>query len=72
MLFGRNEAFAPAGTDDLHEPAIRMVHNDGNPSLALKFDDVKVTKENDNVAVTEITLKDDVYPVEVKLCFKTF
>ena len=67
-LFGRNEAYAPAGGDNLNEPAIRMVHNDGNPSLALSFDKVEVNRENDNVSTTVIWLKDDVYPVSVK-CF---
>jgi alpha-galactosidase len=72
MLFGRNEAYAPAGGDNLNEPAIRMVHNDGNPSLALAFDKVEVNRENDNVSTTVIWLKDDVYPVSVKMFFKTW
>jgi alpha-galactosidase len=30
-------AYATFGTDNLFEPAIRMTHNDGNPSLELKY-----------------------------------
>ena len=30
-------AYATFGTDNLFEPAVRATHNDGNPSLELKF-----------------------------------
>ena len=30
-------AYATFGTDNLFEPAFRMTHNDGNPSLELKY-----------------------------------
>ncbi len=30
-------AYATFGTDNLFEPAIRATHNDGNPSLELKY-----------------------------------
>src|SRR5664279_4357702 len=30
-------AYATFGTDNLFEPAVRMTHNDGNPSLELKY-----------------------------------
>jgi len=30
-------AYATCGTDNLFEPAIRITHNDGNPSLELKY-----------------------------------
>ncbi|QGY42453.1 alpha-galactosidase [Maribellus comscasis] len=71
-LFSQNEAYMPAGMDNLYEPAIRLLHNDGNPSLSLKFEGVEVSRVDENVSVTQITLKDDVYPVEVKLFFKAF
>lgn len=72
MMNSRNEAYKPAGLDNLNEPAIRMVHNDGNPSLALNFVSSEVKAENENVKTTVIVLKDDQYPVEVKLFFKTY
>jgi alpha-galactosidase len=72
MIFGRHEAYVPAGTDNLYEPAVRMLHNDGNPSLALVFEKAEVSRENENVVKTIISLKDEVYPVSVKLCFRAF
>ena len=72
MMNSRNEAYKPAGLDNLNEPAIRMVHNDGNPSLALNFVSSEAKAENENVKTTVVVLKDDQYPVEVKLFFKTW
>lgn len=72
MIFGRHEAYVPSGTDNLYEPAVRMLHNDGNPSLALVFENAEVSRENENVVKTIISLKDEVYPVSVKLCFRAF
>src|ERR1044072_2539634 len=34
---GKHEAYIPAGTDNLFEPAIRIIHADGNPSLELLY-----------------------------------
>ena len=71
-MFSRSEAYVPAGMENLNEPAIRIVHNDNNPSLTLKFDKTEQTSQSDNVKTTIIYLKDDVYPVQVKLFFKSF
>jgi len=65
-------AYATFGTDNLFEPAIRMTHNDGNPSLDLKYISNRVGKQDDNVTVTDIVLKDPVYEVEVTLHFKSY
>ena len=67
----QHEAYPPAGTDNPFEPAIRMVHADGNPSLNLVFVGVDRSK-TDNVTSTTIRLKDPVYPVEVRLHFAAF
>lgn len=67
----RNEAYIPAGTDNLFEPAIRMVHNDGNPSLELLFADASTATDGD-VVTTTVLLKDPKYPVEVKLVYTAF
>ena len=32
-----NEAYLTHGMEDYFEPAIRVLHNDGNPSLLLKY-----------------------------------
>ncbi|HLN71855.1 MAG TPA: alpha-galactosidase [Prolixibacteraceae bacterium] len=61
-----HEAYPSAGTDNLFEPAIRMLHNDGNPSLELLFAGEKTVRDG-NVTSTAITLKDPVYPVTVIL-----
>ncbi len=68
----RREAYIGAGMTDLFEPAIRMVHSDGNPSLDLKFSGQQVSKEDNNVTTTSITLKDPQYPVEVVLHFSAY
>jgi alpha-galactosidase len=65
-------AYATFGTDNLFEPAIRMTHNDGNPSLELKYVSFKTEKIDANITITHILLKDSEYPVEVTLNIKTF
>ena len=65
-------AYATFGTDNLFEPAIRMTHNDGNPSLELKYVSHNIEKPDDNVTVTNILMKDPVYPVEVTLHIKSY
>jgi len=64
--------YATFGTDNLFEPAIRVTHNDGNPSLELKYDNHHVEKKDNNVTLTRIKLKDPVYPVEVTLNLKAY
>jgi alpha-galactosidase len=65
-------AYATFGTDNLFEPAIRMTHNDGNPSLELKYISHNTEKPDANITITHILLKDPEYPVEVTLNIKTF
>ncbi|MGI4737543.1 MAG: glycoside hydrolase family 36 N-terminal domain-containing protein, partial [Janthinobacterium lividum] len=68
----RHEAYPPAGTNNLFEPALRVVHADGNPSLALAFADVQSSKTGDDVTTTTIRLRDPQYPVEVRLHFAAY
>jgi alpha-galactosidase len=65
-------AYATYGTDNLFEPAIRMTHNDGNPSLELKYVSHNVEKSDANVTITHILMKDSEYPVEVTLHVRAF
>jgi alpha-galactosidase len=65
-------AYATYGTDNLFEPAIRMTHNDGNPSLELKYVSHKVDKIDGDVTLTRVRLRDPIYPVEVTISFKAF
>ena len=67
----QHEAYIPSGTDNLFEPAIKVLHNDGNPSLELLVADEKVVRNGDLVT-TSILLKDSKYPVEVTLNYTAF
>jgi alpha-galactosidase len=66
------ESYLPAGVQNLFEPAIRIVHADGNPSLDLVFAGVTTQTVNPDNTITRITLKDPVYPVTVELCFSAW
>jgi alpha-galactosidase len=65
-------AYPTFGTDNLFEPAIRMTHNDGNPSLELKYVSHNVERSDPNITITDILLKDPEYPVEVTLHIKSY
>ena len=66
------EAYVTAGMESLLDPAIRMVHNDGNPSLELKYVSHTSTQPSNDITATAITLKDPVYPVTVTLHFEAY
>jgi len=66
------EAYLTHGMEDYFQPAIRVLHNDGNPSLLLKYITHTQTKKDANITETIITLRDDKYPVTVKLFFESF
>jgi alpha-galactosidase len=65
-------AYITSGTDNLFEPAIRVTHNDGNPSLELQYFSHQVEKPDYDIVITHIHLKDPQYPVEVTLHIKAF
>jgi alpha-galactosidase len=67
-----NPAFPGGGMGYVFEPAIQVMHADGNPSLQLNFVESTVKKENDDVAITQIKLKDPEYPFYVTLNFKSY
>jgi alpha-galactosidase len=68
----RHQAYATFGTDNLFEPAIRMTHTDGNPSLELKYVSHKTEKTDANTTNTNILLRDPQYPVDVTLHIKSY
>ena len=68
----RHAAYPTFGTDNLFEPAIRITHNDGNPSLELEYQNHTIQKIDDNTAEIIVKLKDPQYPVFVNLHYKTF
>lgn len=61
------EAYLTHGLEDYFEPAIQIMHNDGNPSLLLKYTAHISNQTDPNTKETVITLKDDKYPITVKL-----
>jgi alpha-galactosidase len=71
-LTERWEAYTPAGTTNLFEPAIQVTHTDGNPSLELLYINRNTVKTDDNVTATTITLRDPKYPFTVLLHVNTY
>lgn len=52
--------------------AIRAKHANADQTLVLKYQSHKQTKIDENVALTSILLKDEIYPFYVELKYKTF
>jgi alpha-galactosidase len=67
-----NNAYTASGGKNLVEPAISVIHTDGNNSLELRYIKHDVQKIDDNVSILNITLKDPVYNFTVTLHYKTF
>lgn len=66
------EAYLTHGMEDYFEPAIHIRHNDNNFSLLLKYVDHSSNAISNGVNETVITLKDDKYPVTVKLHYVAY
>lgn len=68
-----NNAYAVAGIDNnFTEPAISVVHVDGNNSLDLLYESHSTSKTTDGATLTTVTLKDPVYPFFVDLYYKVW
>lgn len=67
-----NSAYTASGSKSLLEPAITVTHADGNNSLDLRYVSHSVKKENDDVSVLSIVLKDPVYDFQVILNYKAY
>lgn len=67
-----NLAYLPAGTNTMNEPAISVVHADGNNSLDLIYQKHTTSNTNDGAVLTTITLKDAVYDFYVDLMYKVW
>lgn len=65
------ETYSTAGNEDFYEPALGVIHADGNRSTYLYYKDHKQTTA-DGVTETTIRLADDQYPVEVTLHYTAF
>lgn len=68
-----NLAYTVAGINaNMVEPAIAVVHTDGNNSLDLVYENHSTTISSDGATLTTVTLKDPVYPFTVQLFYKTW
>jgi alpha-galactosidase len=69
-----SSAYTSSGTRNLLEPAIQVIHADGNPSLDLKYisHQQDTTNQSNGILLTTIHLKDPVYPFEVILYYKAY
>ncbi|RYY61870.1 MAG: alpha-galactosidase [Chitinophagaceae bacterium] len=67
-----NSAYLPAGSVNMFEPAIAVVHGDGNTSLDLEYVSHSTSTISNDVSLTTVILKDKLYPFQVKLFYKTY
>lgn len=66
------ETYPASGAEDYFEPAFAIQHNDGNLTSILTYVSHTQKALDANSSETVITLKDKVYPVEVKLYYQVF
>ena len=66
-----SESYPAFGLRSLGEKAIAMTQPDGNMSLDLGVETVNQHKVADG-EITEVILKDKVYPIKIKQCYKTY
>jgi alpha-galactosidase len=71
-LLRTDEAYPQAGDGYVWEPALQVVHADGNTSTTLLFQSVTQTNETTGIKLTRIQLHDPAYPFEVSLCFRIY
>ena len=67
-----NSAYTPAGTWNLVEPALQIIHADGNASLDLKYISSDTKKIDENVSIVSILLRDPYYADDVTLFYKIY
>lgn len=65
-------AYTPAGTWNLAEPAIQVTHADGNQSLELHYVRHETKPVGAHSSLTRILLRDPRYAFEVTLCYQVW
>ena len=65
-----DESYPQAGDGYIWEPALQVVHADGNTSTTLIFENVTRTNDDAGRELTRIKLRDMAYPLEVTLNFR--
>lgn len=66
-----HEAYAASGCEDFFEPAVAVTHADGNKTTYLYYQDVEQKAVNGGTE-TIITLRDQVYPLTVRLHYVAY
>lgn len=67
-----NAPYSTAGSRNLFEPAISVIHADGNTSLALQYVSSSIKKVSDDIVETSVQLKDPVYDFKVTLIYRAY
>ena len=67
-----NHAYTPSGTWNIAEPALQILHADGNPSTELEYLSHRSELSEENSRLTTITLQDPVYNTQVQLHFQVY
>jgi alpha-galactosidase len=65
-----DEAYPQAGEGYIWEPALQVVHADGNTSTTLRYEGVERTREPGDRELVRVKMRDPVYPFEAALCFR--
>ncbi len=66
-----SESYPQAGDGYIGEPALKIIHADGNTSTALHYCGMTRTNESAEIDLTRVHLRDPAYPFDVTLCFRT-
>src|SRR5581483_11749388 len=66
-----DESYPQAGDGYIWEPALQVVHADGNTSTSLTFEEIKRTNNGVGRELIQVKLHDPAYPLEVTLNIQT-
>ena len=69
-LLRSSEAYPQAGDGYIWDPALQIVHADGNTSTDLQYDHTTRTRDDTGRELVRIQLHDPAYPIEAALCFR--
>lgn len=67
-----NSVYTPAGTWNLVEPAVQIIHADGNASLDLKYVSTATKKVDENISIISVLLRDPFYADDITLYYKIY
>ena len=69
-LLRSSEAYPQAGDGYIWDPALQIVHADGNTSTALQYDNLSRSHDDTGRELIRVQLHDPDYPLQVTLCFR--